>query len=503
MTGGTPSAGTPTGGSPTGGSPTGGSPTSGSPTGEAPPDGRTGQLRWFATFWVLAAVFDYTDSVPWEALPTLLVGIPVLVRPTSAPLLGLFVAVTTGLSLRYLPGVANHQALSLLVGLALGGAALWTLARDGRDGFAARWLDTARGPVALTLLVVYFFTVFHKLNTAFLSPDSCAGHLLRRGFELNGLPPPAVGPGLVQALAVGTIAVETALFVCLAVPRTRRWGLLLGVAFHSLLAPASFWDFSTTVFALYLLFLPPRVFADAAPRTEGLRRWVLLAFGGHLLLSLTAAATGTSGTRFGLQWHTVQVVSWYACVLPVLAVLLRAAFDGSGARGASWPRLLTGPVVLLVVPVLAFGNGATPYLGVKTTANYSMFSNLHVEGDATNHLLPWTTAPRLAPYTRDLVTVLRIDEPDEVSIPVPPWMLESPPHTVPWLELRRVVRLWRAEGGTGRSAVRVDYVRDGVARTVPDAVADPVLGAPMPWWQSTLLTFRALHSGDGPDVCRW
>ena len=48
--------------------------------------------------------------------------------------------------------------------------------------------------------------------------------------------------------------------------------------------------------------------------------------------------------------------------------------------------------------------GLAPYLGLKTHSTYTMFSNLYVEGGATNHFLfrPWM-AP--FPFLRDVVTV--------------------------------------------------------------------------------------------------
>ncbi len=41
--------------------------------------------------------------------------------------------------------------------------------------------------------------------------------------------------------------IEVVVLVCLAVPRLRCWGVLLGVGLHSVLALASFYDFATIV----------------------------------------------------------------------------------------------------------------------------------------------------------------------------------------------------------------------------------------------------------------
>lgn len=79
-------------------------------------------------------------------------------------------------------------------------------------------------------------------------------------------------------------------------------------------------------------------------------------------------------------------------------------------------------------------------------------------------------------------------------------MAEDPPVRIPWLELRRTVLLWQDAGLTG---VRIAYLRDDLPHVVDDATADPVLAAPLPWWQRHLLAFRAVDSGWGADACRW
>ncbi|WP_028923209.1 hypothetical protein [Pseudonocardia acaciae] len=478
-------------------------------TAEPGPDpeelGTREQLRWFGTLWVIAAAAHFTDERPLGVLSALAFGLPLLAYPTSAAAFGLFVAGAAVTAAMALPEAANHHVLSLFVALAFGGAAARAWARrnraDGRGGFLVRWFQAARTPAMLTLLVVYLFTVFHKLNTAFFDPaTSCAGALLGNMIKDNGL---AIGvdPAVVWVAAIGTVLVETAILVLLAVPRTRRWGLLLGIGFHLVLAPASFWDFATMVFALYLLFVPTRVFAGLAPRAVRARRIALIAFGVHLLLSVAVSLSGgaSANSLFGLRSHTLIVLAWYVAVIPMLVALLRACFADRGP----WPGYRLRPAWLLVVPLLAFVNGAVPYLGLKTVSSYNMFSNLHTEQGATNHLLPGLVGLQLAPYQLDTVTLTRVDlRTDQNTGPVsePNWVREKPPTTVPWLELRLLVADWRDDGVAG---VRLEYERGGQAHVVPDALTDPELGEPPAWWQRHLLAFRAISSGDGPDKCRW
>jgi hypothetical protein len=375
---------------------------------------------------------------------------------------------------------------------------------DAEPSWAARWLAAAWTPVGLALLVVYLYTVFHKLNSSFFDPvHSCAGDLLRQAFGMNGLGRPDLPPAVVLAAAVGTVVVEAVILVLLAVPRFRCWGVLLGVGFHAVLAPASFWDFATVVYALYVLLIPTRVFARLAPRFGAARRVSLAAFAVHLAVSFGVSSSGADTTPFGLAWHTVQLVTWYAVVAPLMVPLVRACLAERPRRGrpdTAWPGWRWRPAVLLLVPLLAFANGAAPYLGLKTVASFSMFSNLRTEQDSTNHLLSGVSALQIADYQRDTVTVASVELPRGSGARKPRWLRELPYVVVPWQELRRTVALWREDGVVG---ARVEYLRGGEWFSVTDAVSDPALATPMPWWERHLLSFRAINSGAGADRCRW
>lgn len=475
------------------------------------------QFRWFATLFAMALVFHYSDSHPLAVVPALVACLPVLLVPSSVAAFGLAVVAGAVVAVSSLPAASNHLVMTLLIALTFGVAALWALATRKRPGGSGssvqRWLDAARSPTGVVLLVVYLFTVFHKLNTAFFDPStSCAGTLLGQLLGINGFDV-ELSVAVVQFAAFATVLIEVVVLVCLAVPRLRCWGVLLGVGFHSVLALASFYDFATIVFAVYVLLVPPQVFDTLAPRTAAIRRIALTGFAAHVLLSVVSGAADSSASPIGLPWRTLLVATWFAAVGPFMLPLVRGYFaaQAAGVRSPGW-RLR--PAVLLLVPLLAFVNGATPYLGLKTVANYSMFSNLHTEDGRTNHLLPGMAAFELVPYQRDTVTLVGLELPGEVRLDVvhralggvaylqrqSRWAGEQPPVRIPWMELRRTVLLWQ---GADIRGTRIAYLRDGVPHVVDDAIADPVLGAPLPWWQRHLLAFRAVDSGSGADVCRW
>ena len=106
---------------------------------------------------------------------------------------------------------------------------------------------------------MYFFGVFHKLNTGFLDPSvSCAVALWQNMPQpLNHLDGAAI-----QYLTIyGALAVELLIFLMLLLRRFRHLGILIGVGFHMLLALsgyAMYAPFSMLSVALHCLFLSPQ-----------------------------------------------------------------------------------------------------------------------------------------------------------------------------------------------------------------------------------------------------
>lgn len=476
--------------------------------------GAAAQLRWFSTLWALALTVHTVEIQPSALVPVLLVALPALLFPSSVAACGLLLAAAAVMAVSSLPAAANHLVMALVATLALAAAALHALASRRQTGepFVGRWLDTARTPAGLVLLVMYLCAAFHKLNTAFFDPaTSCAGTLLTVMADRHGLGALVPGPGAVQVAAAATVLAEVAVLVLLGVPRWRCWGVLLGMAFHAVLALTGFAHFATFAFALYVLLVARPAFEALAPRWLGLRRIGLCGFAAHVVFGLAAGLLGTGTGE--LPWPTLLVGTWFVAVGAFMIPLLGAGLATRRA-GVPGPRWRLRPAILLLVPLLALGNGVLPYLGSKTVASFSMYSNLHTEEGRSNHLLPGITAAELFGYHRDVVTVVALILPDRIDPrarqhglayrPDPgldaPWTVEPRVVRLPWVELRRTVVGWRAAGVSG---IGVSYERAGEQRVVPDAITDPVLAAPLPWWEEHLLAFRAVDSAAGPDHCRW
>jgi len=106
------------------------------------------------------------------------------------------------------------------------------------------------------LVVMYFFGVFHKINTDFLNPEtSCATALWREmPWPLHLIDHP-----IMHYLAIyGTFVVEGVLVLMLFSRRFRHIAVVFGILFHLMLALSNYSmyiSFTTLAIALHCLFL--------------------------------------------------------------------------------------------------------------------------------------------------------------------------------------------------------------------------------------------------------
>jgi hypothetical protein len=305
-----------------------------------------------------------------------------LLRPRAAMPFVLAAAGCLLDALWHMPAQSNHSLMGMVLCAAIVLAAASQAVRrrglrlDGGELFrdvapVGRWL----------LLGMYFYGVFHKINTDFLNPETSCAVVLWRTLPL---PAPLLSWPLGEAAAIhGTFAVETFAAICLLTRRFRLPGLLAGVAFHWLIGFSRYEDylaFSLLSILLHSLFLPAALLARlrasrladaAAALTSNWRRVLVLL----LALVLAAALLGREG-------------SWLVAGLVGLALLLLFARDDA-SPGPLWDlgQLRTPGVLPTAFVALFLANGMLPYLGLKTGQTISMFSNLTTEGGENNHLL--------------------------------------------------------------------------------------------------------------------
>ena len=375
---------------------------------------------FFATAWSTAVLFSLLSNSDWflelrvspgspKALLETALAIAALIvlwKPRSqAALLGMAALQVTDVTWM-LPFAFNHR----LVLAAVNAALLVCAARALWSSPGSRPLPhpvECSAPAARAIVVlVYAFAFLAKLNTDFLDPaSSCAVAFTRHISPLVDQV-----PGAARAAVYGTLLVESALPLLLVVPRTRAYGVILGLAFHLGLSfdlVQHFVDFSAVMSSLLLLFVRRDVREDASQRWS---RRLAIAFGVLIASGFGVHTLGAGDRATRLVLIVALQLLWlaYAAGLLVLAVRFRGATP-AGMRETFGLRPALVPVVALVAL-----NGLAPYLGLKTHTAWNMYSNLDVQPDRSNHLLVPVSLDALRLQSETATVVGVRPEPDEL-----------------------------------------------------------------------------------------
>lgn len=342
-------------------------------------------------------------KVVWLAILPL--AFALIVWPRSGLLLLAAVFAHLVQTLLILPIGSNHLIISLFLTVGFAAALVHTLVWRRPRRLDANAIFEVAAPLGRWLLIfMYFYGVFHKLNTDFLNPEtSCAVWFWNR----YGFPEAISSLALVQyATIYGTLIVETLAVIMLLTRRFRWIGIILGIGFHGFLGlvpPGQIRAYSLLAIALHSLFLPRDAFARFAE--SGLAR-------------RTAPLWATAPRRIavGLAATGVYLISpfptgWIVIVLAALGFVAIYGRESAGGGERAPAVRLVSPALTVNLLILAFVvNGFLPYLGFKTGQAIAMFSNLVTEGGRSNHVLMPNL--ELFGHQRRIVTIRETDIPE-------------------------------------------------------------------------------------------
>lgn len=449
----------------------------------------TATISLFGVMWAGAALWHLFGNPyqgePWtEALLVLAAG-AVLWRPGDRRALAALAVAGLVAMWEEMPVTGNHWVLVGFVDLALLvalGVGAWRGRRSDDSDLVRRFVPVAR----LCLLVAYAFAAFSKLNTSFLDPEvSCATFYFDQTTDSIGLSALQLDGARWVSYAVifGTIAVELSVPVLLALRRTRHVGVLVALVFHGLLAldrTNHVYDFSSMLFPLFVLFLPPTTGGWVRERVGSVRARLALAGDSvprltHLLLvaiptalGLLVATDGVDGaTAIDLAWFPWQV---YAALCIAAAVVYLRQRPPTAPRGALRPH----HAAYLAVPLLVVLNGLTPYLELKSSYGWNMYSNLQTVGGESNHIIVRRTLP-LSSIQDDLVRIVSTDDPTLA-------LYDDLDYDLTWQQLR----IYLSE----HPDASLVYQRGAARVSLAPASSNPELVARQPGWREKLQPFR-------------
>jgi hypothetical protein len=438
---------------------------------------RTRTVHVFVRMWAVAHVVhlcaanDGRLDSPWN-VTVVAAALALMLRPASGRWLAVLAVAQLADLVAEMPVSPDHWMLLGFVNLVI----LSTLA-------ARRSWDTAviaGGFPAMraVVLVTYGAAALAKYNTGFLDPvTSCATAIA--GTASFGL---AEGLGVPAFFVVAVLVAETSIPILLAIPRTRRHGVRLALAFHFTLSMSPAFavvDYSAALFALFVLFLSDEDLAAIPDRINRVARHSAVVRDARRLPWLTAVLAFVAFGLLGyLSLRASAGVLFVASQIYLLGILLAALLTWRTAR----PARRFGRVLWLHLPILLLVLAwvMTPYLGLRTTGVFTMFSGIRTEGEAPNHVFLPTA--RLVDWQDDFVVIESTNDPALETA-------EGGHLGVPLLELRRM-----ATDNPGLVVEGRLHGRDVTFGPEPDQRAlEPLTG-----WQAVYLHFRPVAVSDRP-----
>ena len=253
---------------------------------------------------------------------------------------------------------------------------------------------------------MYFFGVYHKLNTDFFNPTvSCAVELSKPIASIIGQEDNMTLNWIPIYL---TFFVETIAMVGLIFQRYRKLGLAVSIPFHIVIGftgYAFYMDFSTIVLAMYSLNINNysleriKAFYERRFKPYWIKKTISLiplGFAIGLFIYVTILCQGVCSYR-----SFMPIFAFYSIPISLILVFSK------NVKKEGWKKSKSG--LLFLIPIAFFLNGLSPYLGLKTESSISMYSNLYVEGRTTNHFFHGVF-PGFWNYSDEVITVIESND---------------------------------------------------------------------------------------------
>ena len=425
-------------------------------------------LRLFSFLWAVAVLFHIGSFDLWgQSWLEVLAAFWVLSRPGSTLALSILMALHLQATLPVTPRTANHALFASIVAVAFLVSVAVLAVRRRLSVDRAELFHVFGPPVRWSLIALYFFAAFHKLNADWFDPSvSCGAVFYAREREVFPFLPASA---TLTALTIhASLGFEIVIPLLLLFRSTRHLGILTGMVFHWILATnplSGFYNFSSMLFAVFALFASGSFVAEAADLI-GRRRvkwtsWVVASiFAGYAFIARPFFET------FAPLSRNASSFAWWVYGTSLLAVFATLLWHRRWVVDAGRRDFVLQPM-LSVVPLLVVLNGAAPYLGLQTTATWAMFSNLRTEAGRSNHLLIPATA-QIFNYQRDVVQVVRSSD---------TYLQSAARRYIPYFEVRR------------RPDASIVYVRRGVQYKFDRAADDPAFRAAPPL-AASFMVFR-------------
>ena len=317
---------------------------------------------------------------------------------------------------------------------------------------------------------------------------------------IQGQFPLAIKAAVILPLACIVIVWELLGGLLLIMPRFQAPVLLFSWAMHASLALIGFADFGTLAFAFLFTFIPSThlKLIQANPNLQVDKYQIHRVYGYFAILLFGSILAGIH-YRYGLDLGDISFLNGllldFAMVIMVWPILQQLCSPSRLSwQGVSvWTKQTSKFIGVFIL--LMFVYGMTPYLGLRTAGNFSMFSNLRTEGPVSNHLLLGNNPIKIWGYQEDVVEVLEIDD-EAARLGHKYRPLKG--YKLPVIEFRKLIYKWTKANYT----VPLTFIHGGVTYSSQDIVNDSTWRTAQRNWEMYLMDFRIIQP-QGPNQCRW
>lgn len=397
------------------------------------------RLTVFAFAWAWAETMQplntHMTMTMWSGWILPLATILLLMVPGSTIRLTLFLTLGVVRTWHMMPFVPNHVLFMFLINLTLLASILQQAIgqrslKVDRKIVYERFASVAR----VELIMLYAFSFFAKLNYDFINPDVSGAVALFDGVReiLLFLPEGAISD---KFAIYGTIAAECLIPILLVFNKTRTTGLLVAVAFHLVLAIHPLWatsilTFTMVMYATLILFASDELIRWAIDWCTSLYRrvvrrreftmaqatktWIIVVYVATIIGELLTVYPRSIDHEHGqiVLVHRILVAPHLVSCILLYGVMLICWFNQKRWNQSVVSRPVSSGAQINIcwfVAVLLVAVGTSPYLGLRTTPAFTMFSNLKTEGGQSNHMLVGDT--RVFGFQDRLVNVLESNDP--------------------------------------------------------------------------------------------
>ena len=485
-------------------------------------------------------VFDYslTDFEHIIKIAMCFSGVLTLIKPSSVYRFIVFLIFLIIDILLSLPIAPNHTVFEMLIAFTVVTCFVIGKIKYKTDFNTKNFYQLFAPVLRLQVLILYFWAVVHKFNKGFFDKYiSCATvQIFNIKQTLTILPAPE---WFISINPYFTILIEGSIPILLLIPKTRLFGVMVGVLFHFVLG-FRYTGFTIMIYSLFALFIAESNYEKLEPYVNKFTSFVSSSFSkisnyrnwnksyfdylvvqiGLVLSILVLLRISISGGPFSLYILSTEGIYILLCLVffvSLIVILVNKRF-----KIVQNVLLIPDYKILLIFPIIFFINGFFPHIGLKNIQTVAMFSNLQTGGGKTNHLfIP--ASFQIFPYLNDLVEIkgsnsktlnqfsgyTSIRPMVQTSIKFPNEYVEYLEnsgievdtlyrYTLPFIKLKDFVT---DNAKKGRKGLRIEYVRNGKTYYTANAELDQELNSASVFEQK-FLSQRAMPD-DERGLCMW